>query len=82
MKVYPYATSPKELKPCPLCGTRADWYLVGSKYTRAQKIVVKCPLCKLNRCDTIINGNLAGRDIEWLMRTALSQWNLRKGVVE
>lgn len=79
MKIYPYSTSPVELKRCPLCGSRADWYLVGSKFTRAQKIVVKCPNCKLNRSDAIVNGNLAGHDIDWLMKTALSRWNERKG---
>lgn len=82
LKIYPYATSPRELKRCPLCGSNVDWYLVGSKFTRAQKIVVKCPFCKVNRSDVMLNGNLAGHDLEWLMNIALEKWNNRKGECE
>ena len=79
MRVHNYVTTPKELKPCPFCGSKVEWYRSGTSQTYSQKITIKCPICKVNRVDAMLNRNLAGHDTEWLENKAIENWNRRVG---
>lgn len=65
----------KDLKPCPFCGSKPIWWLKGNEFTKSQIITVKCPKCRIQREDGIINGH--GHDINWLEDVAIKNWNMR-----
>jgi len=75
MEVKNYDRKSSWLLPCPFCGGTPVWYLVGNEFTRSQKIVVKCPQCRIQRTDAILNGH--GHTTEWLEAVAIKNWNQR-----
>ena len=75
MEVQNYDNTSNRLLPCPFCGSAPVWHLVGNEFTRSQKIVVKCPQCRVQRTDGILNGH--GHTIEWLEEVAIKNWNQR-----
>ena len=75
MEVHNYDSTSNRLLPCPFCGSVPVWYLVGNEFTRLQKIVIKCPQCRIQRTDGILKGH--GHTIEWLEEIAIKNWNQR-----
>lgn len=75
MEVQNYESTSNKLLPCPFCGSAPTWYLIGNEYTKSQKIVVKCPKCRIERTDAILNNH--GHTIEWLEEVAIKNWNQR-----
>ena len=75
MEVQNYESTNNKLLPCPFCGSAPVWHLIGNMFTRAQKIVVKCPKCRVQRTDAILNGH--GHTTEWLEDVAIKNWNQR-----
>lgn len=75
MKVQNYDSTNIKLLPCPFCGGVPKWQLIGNEFTRSQKIVIKCPKCRVQRTDAILNGH--GHTIEWLEEVAIKNWNQR-----
>ena len=75
MEVKNYDSTSNKLLPCPFCGSDPIWHLIGNGFTRSQKIVVKCPKCRVQRTDAILNGH--GHTIEWLEDVAVKNWNQR-----
>lgn len=75
MEVQNYESTNNKLLHCPFCGSTPIWYLVGNRFTRSQKIVVKCPKCRVQRTDAISNGS--GLTTEWLEEVAIKNWNQR-----
>lgn len=75
MEVQNYDSTSNRLLSCPFCGSTPIWYLKGNGFTRSQKIVVKCPKCRVQRTDAILNGY--GHTIEWLEEVAIKNWNQR-----
>ena len=75
MEVHNYDSISERLLPCPFCGAAPLWHLIGNKYTHSQKIVIKCPKCRIQRTDAILNGN--SHTIEWLEEHVIKHWNQR-----
>lgn len=75
MEVENYDQTCERLRPCPFCGTDPVWHLIGNGSTRSQRIVVKCPKCRVQRTDAILNGH--GHSLEWLEDAAVRGWNRR-----
>lgn len=73
--VQNYDSTDERLKPCPFCGATPQWHRIGNEYTKSQKIVVKCPRCRVQRTDAIINKH--GHTLEWLEGIAIYNWNKR-----
>ena len=61
-----------DLKPCPFCGSDAEVIHIGNDYTKSQKIKIKCPKCRIERTDKVINHS-----IEWLLSKSVDSWNKR-----
>ena len=62
----------EELLPCPFCGKKPVIKYIGNEYTPTRKIIVKCPLCRIQRTDIARN-----HDFAWIEKAAIEQWNLR-----
>lgn len=75
MEVHNYDSTSERLLHCPFCGSVPTWYLKGNEFTRSQKIVIKCPKCRIQRTDAILNGR--GHTTEWLEEVAIKHWNQR-----
>lgn len=75
MEIHNYDSTNNRLLPCPFCGSAPIWHLIGNESTRSQKIVVKCPKCRIQRTDAILNGR--GHTTEWLKEVAIKNWNQR-----
>ena len=75
MEVQNYDSTNDRLLPCPFCGEKPMWHRIGNEYTKSQKIVVKCPKCRVQRTDAILNGY--GHTTEWLEEVAIKNWNQR-----
>ena len=75
MEVKNDDSTSNKLLPCPFCGSAPLWHLIGNGFTRSQKIVVKCPKCRVQRTDAILNGHR--HTIEWLEEVAIKNWNQR-----
>lgn len=76
MKVKNYPQTNDSLLQCPFCGGTPEWHLIGNSYTRSQKIVIRCPKCRIQRTDGILNNH--GCSIEWLEEVAVKNWNQRR----
>lgn len=75
MEVQNYDNISNRLLPCPFCGSVPVWHLKGNNFTRSQEIVIKCPQCRIQRTDAILNGR--GHTTEWLEEVAIKNWNQR-----
>ena len=75
MEVQNYDSTSNKLLPCPFCGSAPIWHLIGNGFTKSQKIVVKCPKCRVQRTDAMSNGH--GHTIKWLEEVAIKNWNQR-----
>ena len=75
MEVHNYDSTSNRLLPCPFCGSTPTWHLIGNEFTKSQKIVVKCPKCRIQRTDAILNGRRY--TTEWLEEVAIYNWNRR-----
>lgn len=75
MEVQNHDSISNRLLPCPFCGSAPIWYLKGNNFTRSQEIVIKCPQCRIQRTDAILNGH--GHTIEWLEEVSIRNWNQR-----
>ena len=75
MEVHNYESTSDKLLPCPFCDSVPKWHLIGNGFTWSQKIVIKCPKCRVQRTDAILNGR--GYTTEWLEEVAIKNWNQR-----
>lgn len=74
-EVQNYDTISDRLLPCPFCVGKPNWYKKGNDYTKSQMITIKCPKCRIERTDAILNRR--GHTIEWLEEVAIKNWNQR-----
>lgn len=75
MEVQNYDKISDKLLPCPFCGGTPIWFRKGNGFTKSQQITVKCPMCRIERTDAILNGRW--HTIEWLENVAIKNWNQR-----
>ena len=71
-EIYNYNTQPDELKSCPFCGTKPEWYLNGNEVTPSRTVVIRCPHCGVGMKMSAICW-----DVTKLATKALEKWNTR-----
>lgn len=75
METKNYDTTSDKLRPYPFCGSQPIWFRKGNAFTKSQMITVKCPNCRIQRTDAILNNH--GHTIEWLEEIVVKNWNQR-----
>lgn len=63
----------EKLKQCPFCGGDAILEEIGNDFTSKRSVVVRCTGCRVKRTDSAIKSSM-----EWLVNTAVSNWNMRE----
>jgi hypothetical protein len=62
-----------ELLPCPACeGTAITVVREGNDKSKRRKVTIKCLSCRIERSDAAMR-----KDMAWLERTAIENWNRR-----